>query len=261
MDYAMTTLKKLALAAACAAAFLPTAASAFDVIGLGFEGLSVPDDEGLIPSVRVSDFYDGGSSKSVADGTPAVGNGPAWGVVFNDVAQADTSIAKGGIGNFGPRWEEGTAQIPANELTDLGDGAMFLEGDIVLNLAPGFSNGFSFWYTNRQAGSGSVSVFSGLNGTGQVLGTFVLDVTTACALPDNSSCYWRVGAVELAGSERARSVVFSGRFEDTLFDNVTFGSTTPTTGVIGTPPIPEPGAAMLLALGLAGLALRARRRV
>ncbi len=95
---------------------------------------------------------------------------------------------------------------------------------IVLNV---FTTGFSFFYSSSQAGT--VTVFDGLNGTGNVLATIpVVNQFNSCGLPGDPTgtfaCWTPVG-VTFSGT--AFSVNFGGVANQTGFDEITLGSSTP----------------------------------
>ena len=246
----MKRITALGFAAALSASLLAFAVD-YSVVGLGFEGMQVPDDLGIYQPAQVWQFYNGGYSRS-EDGTAELVQGPAYSVVFNDQALAFSSIGEGnGTGNFGPRYLD-TQSGP--ELNDVGVAALSFSVDVpVLNYAQGFGTGFSFYYASQ--GPVTVTLYDGVNGGGSVLGTLSFKGTPTCDLDDNSNCAWSVGAVAFSGT--ARSVKLEGVARQTLFDNVTFGALTPRDGVT---PVPEPGTYALMALGLAGVGWVARRR-
>jgi hypothetical protein len=123
-------------------------------------------------------------------------------------------------------------------------------GSAILNYAPGFDTGFSFWFTTVAFAS-VVNVYDGLNGTGNLLGTINLPALGAGPDPGNSFSSWSIGSLAFAGT--ARSIDFGGTVNQVGFDNITFGSTNPNS-------VPEPGTLMLMGLGLAGLTFLRRRR-
>ncbi len=122
-----------------------------------------------------------------------------------------------------------------------------------MDVAAGFTTGFSFNYTAVNV-PGSVSVYSGLDGTGTLLATLALPVTPSDSIPGcsglGSFCPFFPIGVAFAGT--AMSVEFAGVENQIVFDDVTFGSVTPG--------IPEPSTWAMMMLGLAGLGLAGRRR-
>ena len=224
----------------------------YAVVGLGFENMQVFDShDGDYPRAQVWQFYNGGYSRT-EDGSTNLLQGPNYNVVFNDSALAYRSISEGnGTANFGPRYLN-TQSGPL--LTGLGIAALAFTVDTpVLNYASGFGTGFSFYYASQ--GAVTVTLYSGLDGTGSIVGSGSFLGTPTCDLDDNSNCAWSLAALSVNGT--ARSVKLDGIARQTLFDNVTFGSRTPIDGVV---PVPEPSAYALMAVGLLGVGLATRRR-
>jgi hypothetical protein len=190
------------------------------VIVLTFEGVG-----DLNP---VGEFYNGGG-------------GPDYGVSFSPETLALVDSDAGGNGSFANEPSPSTVMF-------------FLEADeAILNIAAGFRRGFSFFYSAAEAGS--VRVYSGVNGTGSLLGNLDLvpQFDAGCAGdPTGDYCNWTPVGVLFAGV--ARSIDFGGAANFIGFDDITFGSDKP--GVV-----PEPGSLALLGLGLAGLGIgRWRKR-
>jgi len=132
----------------------------------------------------------------------------------------------------------------------------FLTGGATgMNRAAGFTTGFSLFYSAANL-PGSLAVWSGLNGTGNVLGSLALPSTGSGS--NNNACFgqdycpWTSVGVGFAGT--AQSIVFAGVQNQIAFDDVTFGSITP--GTV----IPEPSTYALMAAGLAALGFVSRRR-
>jgi hypothetical protein len=220
-----------------AALLAATTANASGVIDLTFEGINstYPNTGGY---AFINDFYNGGMS---SDGT----TGPNFGIVFSLNAQAiclnSTSVtcsntSKGGLGD--PNSQEG--------------GLFFLSGtSTFMDIAAGFTTGFSLNYASV-SDSGSVSVFSGLDGTGTLLGTLNLNPdASGCSAYSAAFCPFSAAGVNFAGT--AKSIEFSGVANEIVFDDVTFGSSTPGG-------VPEPSTWALMMVGLAGLGIAARRR-
>lgn len=206
-------------------------ASSAAVVTLDFEGLR--DQESIL------DFYNGGTGSLGSSSTN-------YGIDFagNTLALIDSDA--GGTGNFG------------NEPT--GDTVMFfLSGaSTILNVADGFTEAFSFWYSTRLFG-GVVNLYDGVDGRGNLVGSINLNVlgTTCQGDPTGNFCNWAMASLSFGGT--VRSIDFAGASNNVAFDNITFGSTDPTPPPDPDPePVPEP--ASLALVGAALLALRASRR-
>jgi hypothetical protein len=209
------------VALASAALFtLPAAAS---VITLDFEGAG--------NQAALLNFYNGG--------TDSAGNsGANYGVSFGGNALSLVDADAGGSGNFANEPSPSTIMF-------------FLSGTTDLNYAPGFTSGFSFYYSSST--DADVNVYSGENASGTLLGTIHLNAQAfnGCSGdPTGQFCNWSAAGVAFAGI--AKSIDFGGTVNQTGYDNITFGSSVPT--------IPEPSTYALMALGLAGVGAIARRR-
>ena len=228
-------LKKHLLSIAVAAA-LPLGSAQAAVIVLDFEGInpSYPS----VNNTQILDFYNGGTSSI---GTTGTNYGVSFGsnalnICLNTPGTSCSNTSRGGLGD------------PNSQLGSL----FFLAGGATtMNVAAGFETGFSFFYTAINQG-GSVTVYDGLDGTGNLLATLNLTTTTSnCAAQYNAGfCPFVAAGVAFAGT--AKSVNWGGVANQIVFDVVTFGSSTP-----GQTPIP--GTLALVGLGLAGLT-RLRRR-
>lgn len=197
------------------------------------------DFEGVTPNAQILAFYNGGQDSAGA-------TGPKFGPVFSGQAAVLTAI-------------------PGNNLANPPSGSqvMYFDGgtgaaSAILNFASGFGDGFSFYYSSLIVAN--VTVYDGLDGLGNILGSITLQGQAGSNCTGADFCNWSAIGVAFAGS--ARSVNFTGAVSQTFFDNVTFGSATP--GTIGTPPpqnpMPEPGSLALVGLALFGLARASRRR-
>jgi hypothetical protein len=189
----------------------------------------VLDFEGIADSTPVGDYYNGGG-------------GTNYGVHFSSATLALIDADNGGGGNFANEPSPNTIMF-------------FLDADnAILTFAAGFDTGFSFFYTSSTAAP--VTVWSGMNGDGTLLGTIDLSAqfTNNCSGdPGGTFCHWDPIGVAFAGT--AHSINFGGTANQTGYDNITFGSATPVV-----PGIPEPSTYAMMALGLAGLGVIARRR-
>jgi len=192
----------------------------------------VLDFEGAGDEAQLLNFYNGG--------TDSQGNsGVNYGIQFGSNALSIIDVDAGGTGNIANEPSPSTVLF-------------FLTGTAILNFAPGFDTGFSFFYTSSTAAT--VNVFDGLNATGTLIGTITLAAQfnqNCVGDPNGSFCNWTPIGVSFLGI--ARSIDFGGTVNQTAYDNITFGSATPGDNVA------EPATLTLLGLGLAGLAFWRRR--
>jgi hypothetical protein len=108
----------------------------------------------------------------------------------------------------------------------------------------GFFSSVSFYYSSVAAST--VSLFSGLDGTGDLLGTLSLSANAqqnGCS--DTPYCYWSLASLAFTGV--AHSIQFGDAAGNAGFDDVKFT------------PVPVPAAGWLLVSG-AGLVAAWRRR-
>lgn len=187
--------------------------------------------EGVGNLAAVNEFYNGG--------TDSAGNaGANYGISFSNTSLGIIDEDAGGSGNFGNEPSASTVLF-------------FLSGGAAtMNVAAGFETGFSFFYTS--AFTGFVNVYSGLNGTGDLLATLNLAANTGSCAGDPGGSYCQFDPVGVAFEGIAKSVDFGGSADRIAFDNITLGAAVP----VGE--VPEP--ASLALLGLGALAFGARRR-
>ncbi len=192
--------------------------------------------EGLKNQEPVENFYNGG-----AGGLGSIG--PNLGVVFNANALAIIDADAGGGGNFGGEPSPDTALF-------------FLSGTAILNYAAGFDTGFSFYYTAINQ-PGSINVYDGIDGTGNLLATLALPLTPSNGAPDPTGQFSPFLPIGVAFDGTARSIDFGGTVNQIAFDNITFGSATPGNG---NGEVPEPSTWTMVAGGALALLLSRRRR-
>ncbi len=232
----MRFANRLKVAAICVGAPLAWLSTAQAQVSLNFN-LSDLNSYGSNEE-PIGDYYNGGTDAGGA-------TGPNYGVSFG----ADALTLKNYPGS-------NTGGSPGG-----GANLNFLSGPgAVMNLAGGFTSGFSFYYS-APFFTGSVKVYGGLNGAGPLLASLFLPLTpdgekSPYNLPYNYGVWEPIG-VNFAGT--AESVDFTGTADYIEFADVTVGSVTPrisnsvpdTTGL---------GIFAIAGLGLAGMAWASRRR-
>jgi hypothetical protein len=204
-------LKSFARVATILFAMVSTS-SAFAVSVLTFEGIGDLQE--------IGNYYNGGGGGNL-------------GVSFGPDSLALIGTDAGGSGNF--------SNAPSGSTI-----ALFLSGPgNVMNVLGGFTTGFSFYYAAFNAGN--VDVFSGMDGTGDLLASLILPAT-----PDPVNVWAPIGVAFLG---TAQSAVFGGMANRIGFDNITLGDGTPSVGAI-----PEPSTWAMMILGFAGVGFMTYRR-
>lgn len=200
-------MKKTLAILALAATALPASAAS---VTLDFEGAG-----GFVP---VGEFYNGGA-------------GTNFGVSFTDAVIAVVND------EFGPYFSN--APTPGTVMS--ADDAT-----ATMNVVSGFSGRLAFYYSALNSTLDAVKIYSGLNGTGDLLGQISLSGNAQLGgCSDSPFCNWQEVSLGFAGV--AQSAVFASA-ANMGFDNITIT------------PVPEPGTYAMLGLGLGLLGLVARRR-
>lgn len=200
--------------------FIATAALLACITGARAQ-VTVLTFEGLGNYADVGDYYNGGP-------------GGDLGISFLPGALSIVSDQSGGGGNFDAGSSGSTILFftAANSAT--------------MNVISGFSTGFSFYY--GAFAPGTVTVYSGANATGTVLGIFNLPQTVFGSRPTG----WEMTGISFAGT--AYSVSFGGAAGSIGFDDITIGSAT------AGAPVPEPSTYALVLGAVALTATIAWRR-
>ncbi len=235
----MSSPSVTAIGGALAALAMASAAQA-TTVSLNFEGVNASYPSGF---AYIQNFYNGGAS---SDGT----TGTNYGVSFSSNAQAiclnSTSVVCSNTsrGGLAPGSDKG--------------GLFFLSGSsTTMDYAAGFDTGFSFYYAEPNTHGGSVTVYDGVGGTGNVLANINLGLTSG-SCPGYSAGYCPFTPIGVTFSGIAKSIVFGGVANYVVFDDVTFGSGTPV--INGGVPEPATWAMMLLGVAGIGASLRGSRR-
>jgi hypothetical protein len=209
------------------------------VVSLNFEGIAPYPN---LNNVFIQNYYNGGTASNGNSG-PNVGasfGSNALLICLNSTTTFCSNTSRGGLA---PTSSQG--------------GLFFLSGsETFLNYAAGFTSGFSFNYVSLSF-AGSVGVYDGLNGTGNLLATLGLAPNAgSCPAYGAQFCPFSPTGVNFSGT--AKSISFGGVANQIVFDDITFGSSTP-----GPDVVPEPASwAMLIAgFGLVGAAMRRRKAV
>jgi len=198
------------------AAGLLAAAPAFSAaVTLDFEGAS--------SFQSLDGFYNGGTDTGGASGTN-------YGVSFGLDALALSNDELGPYYSNAPT--SGAVLAPVGL-------------DAALNASTGFIGQASFYYSAVE--DTSVSIFSGLNGTGTLLGTIELLANAqngGCS--DTAYCYWSLASLSFSGV--AQSIQFGDAANVAGFDNVSLA------------PVPLPAAVWLMLSALGGVGVITRRK-
>lgn len=210
------------------------------VITLDFEGIAPYPN---LNNVFIEDFYNGGTASNGNSGTN-------YGVSFSAnsllgcLNGLDINCSNGSRGGLAPESSEGAL--------------FFLSGaESLMNVFAGFDTGFSFNYVSVTQ-PGSVSVFDGLNGTGNLLATIDL-IPNAGSCPGFSATFCPFSPIGVNFSGTAYSVSFAGVADQIVFDDITFGSDVP--GGDPAVNVAEPGTVGLLGLSLLAFGAIRRRRL
>ncbi|HET7267487.1 MAG TPA: hypothetical protein VFJ15_05205 [Oleiagrimonas sp.] len=187
------------------------------------------DDFAVVPhKERVADYYNGGCSQSRFGYGSGTCGGPDYGVTWSDA-----------IAGFSNRVVSYLPSSP-NILT------LSRRNLAIMNVAAGFGDSLSFYYFaithDLRHRTGSISVYSGSDGTGNLLATEVLTPSNCSGRYVFRKC-WNVFDIDFAGT--AHSVVFN-QFRRAFvgFDNVSL-NVGPANVAVPEPPV----------LGMFGLAL------
>lgn len=122
--------------------------------------------------------------------------------------------------------------------------------DATMNVLNGFTGLVSFFYASTDIAT--IGVYSGLNGTGDLLGVFDLFANATDGCSDSAFCNWTEATLSFLGI--AKSITFGDAAnvaDGAAFDNVSFTAASNS--------VPEPSTVLLLGLGLTALVSSRRR--
>ncbi|WP_310428133.1 hypothetical protein [Chamaesiphon sp. VAR_48_metabat_135_sub] len=175
-----------------------SAAACLLSVGTAQAATIVLDFEGVGDFAPVGNFYNGGA-------------GTNYGIDFSTTALGLVDSDNGGSGDFANEPSPNTIMF-----FDTGAAA-------TMNVAAGFDTGFSFFYTTI-GNPGSVTVYDGLNGTGNILATLVLSATPSTGNGDPNGAFDVFASTGVTFSGIAKSVDFGGVANQIGFDDITLGS-------------------------------------
>lgn len=164
----------------------------------------------------VAEYYNGGTA---ADGT----TGTNLGVSFVNVS---------GLSNDAP-------SFTYYDNAPSAQGVAYAHDTAYINVADGVDNALTLFYSTPDAIVGAVKAYSGLNGTGTLLGTIDFAATGA------GYTSWQQGTLTFAGTAMSFDLSAAGA---AALDNISAS------------PVPEPAALLLVAAGLTTLGAARRRR-
>ena len=169
----------------------------------------------------------------------------AYGITFTNF-YASHSVFNGGAGDFAPT-PLGTPAVFIN--TPSGPTGASVTG--VINVSNVFTGGINFFFTAGFANgqTETVTIWSGVNGTGTVLATMTLSNNNG-SCTTIAYCNWSNAGLSFSG--QAHSITFSGPANQLGISDLTIGSSTTA--------IPEPSSVYLLGTGLVGMAFSRVRR-
>lgn len=237
--------RRAGAAAALIAGVLGWGVASAATVTMGFDELATVGVGGQY----VADYYNGGCGGSFNSG-PVTCNGPGYGAVW-----AGASVA------YGDLWGVNAPSGP--NVLRRGNPGNLAGPVITLNVANGFTDGFSFYYSSTISATAltapSVTLYSGVDGTGDILyttGKLAPTPTFAQGCPNTGlfPCWTFIGNLVFDGV--VHSVVFDGPVNGVAWDSVSF-NIRPTN-------VPEPAVLGMFGVGallIGGFAALRRRQL
>lgn len=207
--------------------FIPTLTAAAALIATvpAFAANTLIDFEGVTSFASVSNYYSGGTDSAGATGTN-------MGASFTGAALALQNDELGPYFSHAP--SPGTVMFAS-------------DSSALMNFSSGFVNELSFYYSATSSAFDVVTIYSGLDATGSILGSLSLTANAQLGgCSDSPFCNFQRVALSFAGT--GQSISFGGNAGNVAFDNIAIT------------PVPEASTYAMLALGLAGVMLAVRRQ-
>jgi hypothetical protein len=205
------------------------------------------DFEGVGNMSSILGFYNGGNDSG---GNVGANN---HGINFSNTSLGLIDLDAGGTGDFANEPSASTVLF-------------FSGGRATMNVAAGFSNSLSFYYTSRPIGpletTAFVDLYTGVSGTGSLITRVLLPTPTPTEheqrdcqgdVAGEELCFWVPITVTFNGI--AKSVDFGGEANKVLFDNIALDTVVPSQ----VSQVPVPAAFWLMGSGLLGL-LKIKRK-
>jgi hypothetical protein len=224
MDTLSRVIEFAGIVTAVATTFIVMPKAQAATITLNFEGI-VPNGAQV---TNINNFYNGGNSSGGTSGLNlgVTFSANAQAICLSTLSQACSNASRGGQGNASSQ-NGGFYFFDGNDSS----GNPNPQQPEYLNYAGGFNTGVSFFYAAKN-NPGSLNVYDGLNGTGNLLASLSLPTTPTgnCTgyngvNPANTTagfCPFVAAGIGFTGT--AKSIGFGGVANQVIFDDITLGS-------------------------------------